>query len=148
MPFYLTESDIKAINMGIPLKSGYSVLNSGALSEAANAPGRVMFGMEANPTIAEKAAALVYPIVQSHPFQDANKRTAFLALKKFLELNQRRINPAMEEQVKNLIGRAADEEPIEQEDMAKELRAYLQTWDYKRVKGSRKRPGGYVIVWK
>lgn len=37
--------------------------------------------------IERKAAYLMYNMIVSHPFLDANKRTAFVVTKRFLELN-------------------------------------------------------------
>jgi death-on-curing protein len=45
------------------------------------------FGEDAYQTIAEKAAAYAYFLIQNHPFVDANKRTAELAMVTFLDLN-------------------------------------------------------------
>ena len=45
------------------------------------------FGEEAYLSIFEKAAALFESLGQNHPFQNANKRTAFTALVIFLRFN-------------------------------------------------------------
>ena len=45
------------------------------------------FGDDAYPTIFQKAAALFESLGQNHPFQNANKRTAFTALVIFLRYN-------------------------------------------------------------
>lgn len=73
-----------------------------------------MFGTEMNKTLGEKAAALVYPIAQSHPFQDGNKRTAYEALRQFLEVNNFGIINGREEFVKELIGQCAAHPAIAQ----------------------------------
>jgi death on curing protein len=109
---YLSEADIRQINESLPGKSGYNILNAGALQEAANAPGREMFGKELDPYLGGKAAALVYPIAQSHPFQDGNKRTAYLALELFLNRNGYQIIPGQEDFVRDLVGRCAAHVPI------------------------------------
>jgi death-on-curing protein len=51
------------------------------------APRRSAFGAEAFPSLADKAGALVYALVQNHPFWDGNKRIAAVALRRFLGRN-------------------------------------------------------------
>lgn len=46
-----------------------------------------MFGKDAFPSLAEKAAALVQAVVIAHAFTDGNKRAAVGAMLSFLELN-------------------------------------------------------------
>lgn len=45
------------------------------------------FGEDAYATIAEKAAAYGFFLVQNHPFNDGNKRTGFVAMAAFLDVN-------------------------------------------------------------
>ncbi len=67
------------------------VMNQHGLMSALAAPRQSAFGQEAHPTLAGKAAALVHALIQDHPFWDANKRIAALALVRFLELNDVRL---------------------------------------------------------
>jgi death-on-curing protein len=46
-----------------------------------------VFGEDAYPSIGEKAAAYAFFITAGHPFNDANKRTAVLAMDVILDLN-------------------------------------------------------------
>ncbi len=48
------------------------------------------FGEDAYPSVYDKAAALFESLGQNHPFQNANKRTAFTALVIFLRYNSLR----------------------------------------------------------
>ena len=57
------------------------------LSSAAFQPYQSVFGEDAYPTIAEKAAAHAFFLAEGQPFIDGNKRTAALALAVFLDLN-------------------------------------------------------------
>jgi death-on-curing protein len=57
------------------------------LMSALAAPQRSAFGAEAFPTLAQKAGALVYALVQNHPFWDGNKRIGAAALQQFLKRN-------------------------------------------------------------
>jgi death-on-curing protein len=45
------------------------------------------FGEDAYATIADKAAAYGFFLVQNHPFNDGNKRTGFVAMAAFLDVN-------------------------------------------------------------
>jgi death on curing protein len=58
-----------------------------ALASAAAQPQQSVFGEDAYPTIAEKAAAYAFFLAMGHAFNDANKRTAVFALETFLHLN-------------------------------------------------------------
>lgn len=62
------------------------------LNSAVNRPKQSAFGMDAYPTIYEKAAALYQSLAQNYPFFNANKRTAFVALDQFLKKNQQTIS--------------------------------------------------------
>lgn len=64
------------------------VRDAGALSMAVNQPHQEIFGKELYTTITEKAAILVINLIKKHPFQNANKRTAFMAMDVFLRLNK------------------------------------------------------------
>lgn len=63
------------------------VKDNGALEASVSQPQQEIFGKELYPTIAEKGAILVINLVKKHPFHNANKRTAFMALDIFMELN-------------------------------------------------------------
>lgn len=57
------------------------------LHSAIERPKATFGGNELYPTDFEKAAALVHSLIQNHPFNDGNKRTALLAMVRFLHLN-------------------------------------------------------------
>lgn len=63
------------------------VEDTGLLDSAINRPKQSAFGDEAYHTIWLKAAALYSSIAQNHAFHNANKRTAFAAMKQFLWVN-------------------------------------------------------------
>ena len=46
----------------------FEVMSPNGLMSALAAPRRSAFGAEAFPTLAEKAGALVYALIQNHPF--------------------------------------------------------------------------------
>ena len=60
--------------------------NNALLSVIAN-PQRQFASQDLYPTIAEKAAIIVYSLIKNHPFIDGNKRTAFVWGRVFLKLN-------------------------------------------------------------
>lgn len=65
----------------------YEIVNRSGLLSALATPFQSAFGAEAFPTLLEKAAALVFLLIQNHPFRDGNKRIAALALELFLQRN-------------------------------------------------------------
>lgn len=59
----------------------------GLLGSAAARPQTSVMGADAYAEVWEKAAALLQPIVKSHPLVDGNKRLGWLATAVFLEIN-------------------------------------------------------------
>ena len=64
---------------------------------------------EPKPDIAELAAAYGFGLAKNHPFNDANKRTAFIAMRLFLKLNGYNLTASAEEKYKTIIRVAASE---------------------------------------
>ncbi|HVJ49270.1 type II toxin-antitoxin system death-on-curing family toxin [Desulfitobacterium sp.] len=88
---YLTVPEVIAINVAVIQKYSPSepigILNQSLLESAVYRPQQSAFGEDAYPTIIEKAAALFESLGQNHSFQNANKRTAFIAMVVFLRYN-------------------------------------------------------------
>jgi death-on-curing protein len=88
---YLTVREVVAINVAMIQKYSpgehIGVKSASLLESAVMRPHASAFGEEAYPTIYQKSAALFESLGQNHPFQNANKRTAFAALVVFLQLN-------------------------------------------------------------
>ncbi|MBK5306893.1 MAG: type II toxin-antitoxin system death-on-curing family toxin [Frankiaceae bacterium] len=63
------------------------VRDLGLLASAAARPQASAFGVDAYPTLLEKAAALVHSLARNHPLVDGNKRLALAGLLSFLGLN-------------------------------------------------------------
>lgn len=57
------------------------------LLSALQAPKASFDGREMYPSIFEKATVYLYHIAKNHPFNDGNKRTAFVSVLAFLEAN-------------------------------------------------------------
>lgn len=88
---YLSEKDIVKLNV-IQIKK-YSaqetigVIDKNALSMAVNQPKQHIFGKDLYPDEFSKAAVLLINLIKKHPFNNGNKRTAFLAAYVFLKIN-------------------------------------------------------------
>jgi death-on-curing protein len=66
---------------------GHGILDERIIDSAVAQPQMTFDGQELYPTLADKAVALAFPIIHSHPFVDGNKRTGFLAANVFTSLN-------------------------------------------------------------
>lgn len=92
-------------------------------------PQTTIFGKEAYPTFGEKAAVLVFALLQNAPFKSGNRRAALAALLAFCELNGRHIDAKKmdEKALENLIRKASmtREGAITAEEAFKLLRAQL-----------------------
>lgn len=64
-----------------------SILDFTLLHSAIERPKATFGGKDLYPTLFEKAAALIHSLIQNHPFNDGNKRTAFAVVARFLYLN-------------------------------------------------------------
>ena len=86
---YLTLEDILNIRdyVSAAYADRFEVMTFNGLLSALAAPRRSAFGAEAFPTLPEKSGALLFSLVQNHPFWDGNKRIAAAALRLFLERN-------------------------------------------------------------
>lgn len=63
------------------------ILNLSYLASAVAQPMASFGGVEANPSLVDKAAAYAYHIINAHAFRDGNKRAGMLAAIVFLDLN-------------------------------------------------------------
>lgn len=64
-----------------------TVRDFGLLQSALHRPQADVFGVEAYPTLMEKAAALFHSLARNHALVDGNKRTAWIAMRATLRLN-------------------------------------------------------------
>ena len=80
---------------GLPIKTG--IRDSGLLESAIYAPFQTFGGNDLYPSIQEKAAKILYGIVNNHAFIDGNKRIAVHAMEIFLILNQKPLQCAENE---------------------------------------------------
>ena len=82
---YLTVEDLLDIAAGVLPE--IAVRDAGALAAAAGRPQSAVFGQDAYPTMAHKAAALMHSLARNHPLLDGNKRLAWSAARVFFLIN-------------------------------------------------------------
>lgn len=86
MTIYLDVDDLLGIAAAV-IGSPAKVRDYGLLSSAAARPQTNVFGQEAYPDLAEKAAALLHSLCANHALIDGNKRLAWAAMITFIVLN-------------------------------------------------------------
>ncbi len=96
------------------------VRDPGLLDSAAARPRSTVFGDDAYPTHALKAAALLHSICCNHALVDGNKRLAWLAATVFLKLNGSRVGLSHDEAFDLVM--AVAEGALEVSDIAARLR--------------------------
>ena len=84
---YLTVDDLLEVAGGILDEVG--LRDSGLLASGAARPAMSVFGDDAYPSFAEKAAALLHSLARNHPLVDGNERLAWAATRTFCLLNGR-----------------------------------------------------------
>ena len=103
MTVYLTEKQIEKINaLAIQCYSPgeqIKLVSPSALNMIVNLPEQFVFGKPLYPTIFDKATILFVQLIKKHVFANANKRTAFYVLVKFLRLNGYHFSVTVEEAV-------------------------------------------------
>ena len=103
MTVYLTEKQIEKINaLAIQRYSPneqIQTVSPSALNMIVNLPEQFVFGKPLYPTIFDKATILFVQLIKKHVFVNANKRTAFYVLVKFLQLNGYYFSVSVEEAV-------------------------------------------------
>lgn len=83
----------------------------GGLESAVAQPRQTFGGEDLYPTLAEKAAALGFSLIQNHPFLDGNKRTGHAALEMFLVLNGHELQASVDEAEAVILRVAAGQSP-------------------------------------
>ena len=79
----------------------------GALAAAAGRPRMTVFGAEAYPTLAAKAAALMHSLARNQPLVDGNKRLSWAATRVFCLLNGQDLRFGADEGEQLVVGVAA-----------------------------------------
>ena len=88
-PIYLsTEAVVHLHKESIDRLGGVDgILNRSYLESAVAQPMASFGGVEANPSLLDKAAAYAFHIINAHAFRDGNKRAGMLAAIVFLDMN-------------------------------------------------------------
>jgi len=106
---YLNIAEILEIYQRIMQQTGglARIRDLGALESAIAQPYMTFGGKELYPSLAEKAAALGFSLIQNHPFADGNKRIGHAAMETFLALNGYEIQVNTDEQVEIILSVAS-----------------------------------------
>jgi len=106
---YLTFAEVLYIHEQVLFQSGGhpGLRDLGALESALSQPKASAGGIDAYPSLEEKAAALCYSLCLNHPFMDGNKRVAHAVMETFLILNGKEIQSPFGEQEQLMLGVAA-----------------------------------------
>ena len=95
--------------------------------ESALARPKPVFGVERYPTVAEKAAALIWAITKNHPFNDGNKRAALTTGFSFLVANRNFVFANQNEAVEMCLGIADNAIGYDEEYVSSWLRGRMLT---------------------
>lgn len=66
---------------------GFHVRDVGLLNSSLVRPRTSVFGEDAYPDLPTKIAALMHSVIKNHPLIDGNKRTAWILMSTFMQLN-------------------------------------------------------------
>jgi len=100
----------------------HGVKDMGGLESAIAQPQMTFGGDDFYPTIAEKAAALAFSLIQNHPFHDGNKRTGHAAMLLFLDLNEYQFMDELDEQERVILAVAGS--TMEREEFTEWVKAH------------------------
>ena len=97
---YLSLNEALEIYRKIIHQSGgsFGIQDLHALESSLAQPRATFGGEDLYPTVAEKASALGFSLIQNHPFVDGNKRIGHAALETFLVINGCEIDASVDEQ--------------------------------------------------
>jgi death-on-curing protein len=128
---YLSIFEILEIRARLAAETGdvFDILNLHGLKSALAAPRQSMFGEDLFPTVWDKAAALLFSLIQNHPFYDGNKRIALWAVDEFLRRNGWILLATPREKAQFTTAIAASQADIA--TIAQWLRENARLWDEK-----------------
>lgn len=102
---YLTLDDVLALTA----RAGFTIADYGLVESVLARPQASVYGVDAYPTIHQKAAALLQSLATNHALADGNKRTAWAATRLFYGLNGYRIVATQDERFELIIAVATRE---------------------------------------
>lgn len=100
------------------------VRDDGLLQSALARPQQLFAYGDPPPDLADLAASLAHGIAKNHAFVDGNKRTAFVAYRTFLALNQMSLEASADEKYTTILALA--EGTLSESEFAAWLRAHLR----------------------
>ena len=115
---YLELADI--LKLGREIIADFRVREIGLLESAVGRPKTYVFGEDAYPTFAQKAAALLHSIARNHALIDGNKRLAWSAARLFCLMNDLDIKMKQDKAYEMVVGVAAGQ--IEMDELVKILK--------------------------
>jgi death-on-curing protein len=104
---------------------GFHIKDIGLLDSALARPKTSLFGEDAYQTLELKGAALMHSIIKNHPMIDGNKRSSWIALNSFFEINGKTINADTEDAFEFVLAVATD--AINLEQMASWIKDHTET---------------------
>ena len=93
---------------------GFHVQDAGLLNSALVRPKTTVFGANVYPDFPIKVAALMHSVIKNHPLMDGNKRTSWILMSAFLQLNNFQHNMDTDTGFDLTLGLAEDRYTIEQ----------------------------------
>lgn len=123
---YLSLAEVVDLHRRILQVTGSAIglRDLGALESAIAQPQATFGGVHLYPTLAEKAAALSFALIQGHPFVDGNKRVGHAAMETFLVLNGSEVVATVEDQERLILNLAASR--IERNQLVDWLRQHVK----------------------
>ena len=132
---YLSANDVIELHRAVSAEFGGHQAQPGVvesqfgLTNAVQRPQTTVFGKDAYPTFAEKAAAFLFALLQNMPFRAGNRRVALVSLMAFCEVNQKVLDGRImdEKTFENLVKRTANyrNQGLAPENVFRELREIL-----------------------
>ena len=115
-PLWLSPDDVEGINRAIVAVTGenFFVRDHGLLNSACARP-QQHWHYDAQRDVLELAVVLLLGVARNHPFEQGNKRTAFVAAREFLALNGWELSDGLDSQaaadviIAAIIGETADD---------------------------------------
>ena len=106
---YLTLAEVVELHRRLLQVSGGAtgIRDLGALEAAVAQPKASFGGVDLYLTLAEKATALCFALIQGHPFVDGNKRVGHAATETFLVLNGAEVDAPVDDQERLILDLAA-----------------------------------------
>jgi death on curing protein len=100
-----------------------TVLDRAKVESAIAQPRMTFGGSSLYPTLAKKAAALGFSLINNHPFLDGNKRTGIMAVLAFLSRNGYKLRAPVDEEETIVLGVASGR--VDRDEFASWIRDHM-----------------------